>query len=243
MVLPILEKDGHSGPHRRTTHADVLEVATRGYEWQLPPKRSRGLCELRRSEPSGDYRHWEGLLELPMLGAPLNGSEHLRCKFLGLVAERRQTLNSLMVGLRVWKIMVAHLLMYDWAFFTTSSFNFRNLDKSFKGAECPAPRTSFCAVLLRDRPGTSRSCCDSQTPGLRGSCLSHPQPSSHLRLFDLLLLLLRFRLLLRRRLFDLFLLLLCVRSSSDWRSTFVLERPWSRLWFCSARPHPTSGAS
>ena len=48
--------------------------------------------------------------------------------------------------------MVAHLLMYDWAFFTTSSFNFRNLDKSFKGAECPAPHTSFCAVLL----GTDR---------------------------------------------------------------------------------------
>ena len=97
MILPILEKDGHPGPHRQTTHADVLEVAARGHEWQLPSKRSRGLCELRCSEPSGDYRHREGLLELPMLGAPLNDSEHLHCKFLGLVAERRQTLNSLMV--------------------------------------------------------------------------------------------------------------------------------------------------
>ena len=97
MVLPILEKDGHPGPHRWTTHADVLEVATHGHEWQFPPKRSRGLCELRHSEPSGNYRHREGLLELPMLGAPLNGGEHLRCKLLGLVAERRQTLNSLMV--------------------------------------------------------------------------------------------------------------------------------------------------
>ena len=79
-------------------HADVLEVATRGHEWQLPSKQSCGLCELRHSEPSGDYRHQEGLLELPMLGAPLNGSEHLHCKFLGLLTERRQTLNSLMVG-------------------------------------------------------------------------------------------------------------------------------------------------
>ena len=145
-------------------------------------------------------------------------------------------------GLRVRKIMVARLLMYDWAFFTTSSFNFRNLDKSFEGAKCLAPRTSFCAVLLGDRSGTSHSRCDGQTPGLWGWCLSHSLPPSRLRLFDLLLLLC-FQLLLRRRLFDLFLLLLHVRSSSDWRSTLVLERPRSRLWFCSARPHPTLGAS
>ena len=98
MILSILKKDSHPGPHRRATHTDVLEVAARGHEWQLPSKRSCGLCELRHSEPSGDYRHREGLLELPMLGAPLNGSEHLCCKLLGLVAERRQTLNSLMVG-------------------------------------------------------------------------------------------------------------------------------------------------
>ena len=98
MILPILEKDGHLGPHCRTTHVDVLEVAARGHEWQLPSKWSRGLRELRCSEPFGDYRHWEGLLELPMLGALLNGSEHLCCKFLGLVTERQQTLNSLMVG-------------------------------------------------------------------------------------------------------------------------------------------------
>ena len=32
-----------------------------------------------------------------MLGAPLNSSEHLHCKLLGLVAECRQTLNGLMV--------------------------------------------------------------------------------------------------------------------------------------------------
>ena len=98
MVLPILEKDGHPGPHRRTTHVDVLEVAACGHEWQLPSKRSRGLCELRCSEPYGNYRHREGLLELPMLGAPLNGGEDLSCKFLGLVTERQQTLNSLLVG-------------------------------------------------------------------------------------------------------------------------------------------------
>ena len=87
-------------------------------------------------------------------------------------------------GLRVWKITVACLLMYDWVFFMTSSFNFRNLDKSFKGAECLAPHTSFCAVLLGDRLGASRSRCDGQTPGLRGLCLSCPLPSSRLRLFN-----------------------------------------------------------
>ena len=81
-------------------------------------------------------------------------------------------------GLRVRKITVAHLLMYDWAFFTTSSFNFRNLDKSFESAECPAPRTSFWAVLLGDQSDTSRSRCDGQTPGLRGSCLSRSLPPS-----------------------------------------------------------------
>ena len=98
MILPILEEDGHPGPHRRTTHADVLEVAAHRHEWQLSSEWGRSLCELRRSEPSGDHRHQEGLLELPMLGAPFNDSEHLRCKFLCLVAERRQTLNSFMVG-------------------------------------------------------------------------------------------------------------------------------------------------
>ena len=141
--------------------------------------------------------------------------------------------------LRVRKITVAHLLMYDWAFFMASSFNFRNLDKSFKGAECPMPHTSFCVVLLGDQSGTSHSRCDGQTPGLWGSCLSRPLLSSRLQLFDLLLLLLRFWL----SLFNLFLLLLRIQSSSYWRSTLVLKRPRSQLWFCSARPCPTLGAS
>ena len=97
MILPILEEDGHPGPHRRTTHAYILDVATRGHEWQLPSEWGRSLCELRRSEPSGDHRHRESLLELPMLGAPFNDGEHLRCKLLCLVTERRQTLDSSMV--------------------------------------------------------------------------------------------------------------------------------------------------
>ena len=101
--------------------------------------------------------------------------------------------------------MVAHPLMYDWVFFTTSSFNLRNLDKSFEGAECPAPCMSFCVAFLGDRSGTSRSRCDGQTPGLRGLCFSCSLPPSHLRLFDLLLLLLRLQLL------DLLLLLLRFR--------------------------------
>ena len=143
MVLPILEEDGHPGPHRRTMHADVLEVAACGHEWQLSSERGRSLCELRHSEPPGDHRHREGLLELPMLGAPFNNSEHLRCKFLCLVASADRHLTASWSGLRVWKIMAAHLLMYDWAFLTTSSFSFRNLDKSFENAERPASRMSF----------------------------------------------------------------------------------------------------
>ena len=98
MILPILEEDGHPGPHRRTMHADVLDVAARRHEQQLSSEWGCSLCELRRSEPSGDHRHREGLLELPMLGAPFNDSEHLRCKLLCLVAECPQTLNSFMVG-------------------------------------------------------------------------------------------------------------------------------------------------
>ena len=98
VILPILQEDGHLGPHCRTTHADVLEVTSRGHEWQLASERGRGLCKLRHLEPSGDYRHREGLLELPVLGAPLDGSEHLHCKLLSLVTECRQTLDSLMVG-------------------------------------------------------------------------------------------------------------------------------------------------
>ena len=98
MILPILEEDGHPGPHRQTTHADVLDVAACRHERQLSSERGRSLCELGRSEPSGDHGHREGLLELPMLGAPFNDSEHLRCKLLCLVAECRQTLDSFMVG-------------------------------------------------------------------------------------------------------------------------------------------------
>ena len=88
MILPILEEDSYPGPHCRTTHADVLEVAACRNERQLSSERGRSLCELRRSEPSGDHRHREGLLELPMLGAQFNDSKHLCCKFLCLVAER-----------------------------------------------------------------------------------------------------------------------------------------------------------
>ena len=87
-----------SGPHCWTTRSDVLDVAARRHEQQLSSERGHSLCELGCSEPSGDHGHREGLLELPMLGAPFNDSEHLRCKLLCLVAERRQTLDSFMVG-------------------------------------------------------------------------------------------------------------------------------------------------
>ena len=79
-----------------------------------------------------------------MLGAPFNNSEHLRCKFLCLVAECRQTFNSFMVGAESAENNGSTcLLMYDWAFFMTLSFSFWNLDKSFENAECPASRMSF----------------------------------------------------------------------------------------------------
>ena len=90
MILPILEEDGHPGPHRQTMHTDVLEVAAHGHEWQLSSERGRSLCELRCSEPSGNHRHREGLLELPMLGAPFNNSKHLRCK-LSVLGRRTLT--------------------------------------------------------------------------------------------------------------------------------------------------------
>ena len=94
MILPILEEDGHPVPHCQTTHADILDVATRWHERQIPSERGRSLCEVRHSEPSGDHRHRESLLELPMLGAPFNDGEHLRC----LVNEHQQALDSFMVG-------------------------------------------------------------------------------------------------------------------------------------------------
>ena len=44
--------------------------------------------------------------------------------------------------LRVWKIMVARLLMYDWAFFMTSSFSFWNLrTPSARRLACPVGRS------------------------------------------------------------------------------------------------------
>ena len=86
MVLPILEKDGHPGPHRRTMHTDVLEVAAVGMSGSSPIS-GVVVCETQAFEAIWELQAPEGLLELPMLGAPLNGGEHLRCKFLGLVAE------------------------------------------------------------------------------------------------------------------------------------------------------------
>ena len=196
VILPILEEDGHPGPHHRTTHADVLEVAAHG---QLSSERGRSLFKLRRSEPSGNHRHWEGLLELPMLGAPFNNCEHLAANFCAWSPNADRHLTASWSGLRVRKITVAHLLMYDWAFFTTLSFSFWYLVKSFENAECPPSRMSCWVVLLGDWSSISRPRGDGQTPGLRGSCLPHSLPPSRLLLFDLLLLLLlRFWLLLRQ---------------------------------------------
>ena len=132
--------------------------------------------------------------------------------------------------------------MYDWGFFITSSFSLRNLNTSPEGAECSAPRTFRCAALLGDRSGTFHSRFDGQTPGLRGSCLSHSRPPSRLRLYDLFLLFDLFLLLHRFWLFDLFLLLLQARLSPNWWSTLVLEWPQSS-WLCSAHLHPRSGTS
>ena len=203
MILPILEEDGHPGPHRRTTHMDVLDVAARGHEWQLPSERvvvcvnsgvrsHLGITGTRKV--SWSFQCWVPHSMITSTSA---------ANFFAWSPNADKHLTASWSGLRVRKIMIAPLLMYDWAFFTTSSFNFRNFNKSFENAECPASRMSTWAALLGDCPGISRSRCDDQTPGLRGSCLSRSLFPSCLRLFDLLPLL-RLWLLLRRRLFDLF---------------------------------------
>ena len=98
VVLPILEQDGHPGPYRQAAYPDVLEMTGCRHKRQLPPQRSRGLCEHWRLKPSGNHRNRERLLELPVLSSPFNDGKYLRCEFLGLVTERRQALNSLVVG-------------------------------------------------------------------------------------------------------------------------------------------------
>ena len=143
-------------------------------------------------------------------------------------------------GLRVRKIMVACLLMYDWAF-----FNFRPLTSGIWTSHLRVPSARHPVhPFVWYSSGTDRAplihavmakllvygvrvyhaayphhACDSSTSFYSYCAFGFYSAG------------------------DLFLLLLRVRSSSDWRSTLVPEWPQSRLWFCSAWPRPTLGAS
>ena len=123
-------------------------------------------------------------------------------------ADRHLTASWL--GLRVWKIMVARLLMYDWAFLRLRPLTSGIWTSHLRAANARCPICPF----VRYSSGTDRApllhavMAKLLVYGVRA--YHAPLPPSRLRLFDLLLLLLHFWLLLRRRLFDLFLLLLRV---------------------------------
>ena len=85
VVLPKLEEHSHPGPHRWAVHSNILVVGTRRNQWQFPPYGHRRLDEFKSVKPSGHQRHREGLLELPVLGAPFNCGQYLGCKLLSLV--------------------------------------------------------------------------------------------------------------------------------------------------------------
>ena len=97
VILPVLKENGHPRPHRWAAYKDVLGVAARRDQWQFPSEGCHCLHELRCAQPLGDLRHWEGLLELPVLGALLDCSEYLSRELLGLSAKCQQALNSLVV--------------------------------------------------------------------------------------------------------------------------------------------------
>ena len=97
MILPVLKENGHPRPYCRATYTDVLEVAARGHQLQFPSQGRHCLHKSWHAQPLGDQGHRERLLELPVLGAPLNCSENLSCILLGLPAKCQQALNSLVV--------------------------------------------------------------------------------------------------------------------------------------------------
>ena len=94
MVLPKLEEHGHPGPHYWATHMDVLEMGAHGNQWQFPSLRRHCLHEFGHAKPSGHQGHREGLLKLPVLGAPFNRGQYLSCELLSLLTKHRQALDS-----------------------------------------------------------------------------------------------------------------------------------------------------
>ena len=97
MVLPILEEHGHPGSHHWATHTNVLKVGARGNQWQFPSYRHHCLREFGCVKPFGHERHQEGLLKLPVLGAPFNRGQYLGCKLLSLLTKCRQAFDSLVI--------------------------------------------------------------------------------------------------------------------------------------------------
>ena len=97
MVLPILEEHGHPGPHCWAMHTNVLEVGACGNQWQFPSYRHHCLHEFGRAKPSGHQRHREGLLKLPVLGAPFNHGQYLGRELLGLPTKCQQAFDSFVI--------------------------------------------------------------------------------------------------------------------------------------------------
>ena len=197
MVLPILEEHGHPGPHCWATHTNVLKVGAHGNQWQFLSYRHHCLHEFGHAKPSGHQRLREGLLKLPVLGAPFNRGQYLSCGLLSLVTKRQQAFDSLVIQgegsadghgmpLDVTLGMFHHLLL-----------QFEELRPSLEGADCSTHRLPCCVVLLGDWLDPSLLCWDGQTPGFCISCLLHALPSSCPQLLDRFLLLLRQQLLLR----------------------------------------------
>ena len=80
-----------------TSHVILTVLKENGHPRQFPSQGCHCLHKLQRTQPLWDQRHQEGLLQLPVLGAPLDCSEYLSRVLLGLSTERQQALNSLLV--------------------------------------------------------------------------------------------------------------------------------------------------
>ena len=55
------------------------------------------MREFGHAKPPGHQGHREGLLKLPVLGAPFNRGQYLGCELLGIVTKHRQAFDSLMI--------------------------------------------------------------------------------------------------------------------------------------------------
>ena len=89
VILPKLQEHGHPGPHHFAVHTNVFVMGAWRNQWQFPSHGHRHLDVFQSAQPFGHQGYREGLLELPVLGAPFNGGKYLGCKLLGLVPKCR----------------------------------------------------------------------------------------------------------------------------------------------------------